>query len=173
MGRRSTLCVFASAAAVIVAAACAGTARGDAPTIVDNTQFVAPRTAASITATCGFRVLETFTLETRTITFTDESGAITRRITLAKFDGSLVDAATGEPLPWRGVWQQTRDFVAGTITINGLRQEVQRPGEAPVATMVGHVAYPATDFPNLPPIDETPRADFADWWAAVCTAFTP
>jgi hypothetical protein len=36
--------------------------------------------------------------------------------------------ATGEALPWRGVWQQTFDAAAATITIDGLRQDVQLPG---------------------------------------------
>jgi hypothetical protein len=27
------------------------------------------------------------------------------------------------------------------------------------------------ELPNLPPIDQTPRADFADWWAAVSRRF--
>ncbi len=170
--RSTTMKKLASAAtiAAALALAAAAAALADGPTITDSTRVVAPTNAANITAACGFTVLETYTLQARTISFTDDAGNLTRRITLASFDGALIKSSTGEALPWRGVWEQTRDFAAGTITINGLREDVQRPGQAPAAVLVGHIVIPASGSPVA--IEETPRADFFDWWAEVCPAFT-
>jgi hypothetical protein len=164
---------LAVSAVVATALALAGAAPvlADGPTITTSTQFVAPTNAPQISAACGFTVLQTFTLERRIISFTDDSGALVRRITHASFEGSLIKAATGEALPWRGVWTQTLDVAAGTITIDGLRQDVQRDGEPPAAVMVGHFVAPAANFPLEPPIEESTRADFFDWWAAVCPVF--
>jgi hypothetical protein len=145
-------------------------ALANAPTITTFTRYVAPTNAAQISAACGFTVLQTFTLETRRISFTDEAGTEVRRIGHSSFDGYLIKASTGEALPWHGVWTQTLDVAAGTITIDGLRQDVQSSSGQSRTMMVGHAVYAAADFPATP-LEESTRADFADWWAAVCPLF--
>jgi hypothetical protein len=165
--RRATL----ASAVVAVAAAGVATARADAPTITTFTRYIAPTDAQQISAACGFTVLQTFTIETRRISFTDNFGNEVRRIGHSSFDGYLIKSSTGEALPWHGVWTQTLDVAAGTITIDGLRQDVHSLNGQSSAMMVGHAVYVAADFPATP-IDESTRADFADWWAAVCPLFT-
>jgi hypothetical protein len=142
-----------------------------APTITTFTRYLAPTNATQISAACGFTVLQTATIETRRISFTDDAGNETRRIGHVSFDGFLIKASTGEALPWHGVWTQTLDVAAGTITIDGLRQDVQSLSGQSRAMMVGHAVYAAADFPATP-IEESTRADFADWWAAVCPLFS-
>jgi len=158
-------------AALAVPLAFAVGASADAPTITTFTRYIAPTNAAQISAACGFTVLQTATIETKRISFTDDAGNEVRRIGHSSFDGYLIKASTGGALPWRGVWTQTLDVAAGTITIDGLRQDVQSLSGHSSAMMVGHAVYAAADFPDTP-IDESTRADFADWWAAVCPLFS-
>jgi hypothetical protein len=145
-------------------------AKADGPTITSSTSFFPPSNATPITAACGFTVLQTFTLNRTIITFTDDSGTVTRQIRHVSFDGSLIDAATGEALPWRGVWTQTLDVAAGTVTIDGLRQEVQLPGLPPAVMQVGHVVLSSTGSLESPLFDSG-RADFVDFWNGVCPVF--
>ncbi len=160
-----------ASAVVALAAAGVATARADTPTITTSTRYSPPSNATQISAACGFTVLQTFTLDTRRISFTDDAGNEIRRIGHSSFDGYLINASTGEALPWHGVWTQTLDVAAGTITIDGLRQDVQSLSGQSSAMMVGHAVYAAADFPATP-VDESTRADFADWWAAVCPLFS-
>jgi hypothetical protein len=145
-------------------------ALADTPTITTFTRYIATD-APQISAACGFTVLQTATIETRRISFTDEAGNEVRRIGHISFDGYLIKASTGEALPYHGVWTQTLDVAAGTITIDGLRQDVQSLSGQSSAMMVGHAVYTAADFPDTP-IAESTRADFADWYAAVCPLFS-
>ena len=158
-------------AAIALTLSAANFALANAPTITETAQFAPPANAANVTQACGFTVLQTFTLTRRIISFTDDNGTLVRRITHASFDGSLIKASTGEALPWRGVWTQTLDVAAGTITVDGLREDVQVPGRPPAAVMVGHLVAPASNVLGVP-LEQSTRADFRDWAARVCSAFS-
>lgn len=162
------LVVFVIAASVAVAAA--SSVRADAPTITTSTRTIAPSLAPEISAACGFTVLHTFTLETRRISFTDDAGNEVRRIGHSSFEGYLIKASTGEALPWHAVWTQILDVAAGTITIDGLRQDVEEAAGQP-AMMAGHAVYAAAAFPSSL-LEASTRGEFADWWGTVCTAFS-
>jgi hypothetical protein len=166
MTRISTLCALVAAVALALAA----TAQADGPSIITSVQFDPPHVAPSVSAACGFTVLETETAYIRTLVFTDESGALVRYIAHVSFEGSAIDQSTGESLPWRGVWTQTLDVADHTLTIDGIRQEVIGADGSPAAMQVGHLVLPSSG--SLTAIDESTRADFFDFFSNVCPAFS-
>jgi uncharacterized protein YdeI (BOF family) len=167
---KAKLLAVVLAALALGIATTAGTARADAPTITSTTTFVPPASATQISAACGFTVLQTFTVNRKLITFTDDTGTVTVQIRHVSFEGSLINPATGEALPWHGVWTQTLDVAAGTNTIDGLRQDVQLPGQPPAVMQVGHLVLSATGSLTTP-LDASTRAGFTDFWNGVCPAF--
>ena len=157
-------------AAVSLALAAAQIARADGPVITESLTTMPPTLAPGISGTCGFNVLETNTVYIRALTFSDADGNLTRRIAHVTAEGFFIKESTGEALPFRAVWTQTRDVAAGTVTITGLRESVQKTGgPPPSAVMVGRLVLPASG--GLVAIEQTPRIDFFDWWADVCTSF--
>jgi hypothetical protein len=167
---RAKLLAVVLAALALGIAATAGAAMADAPTITSSTTYFPPADATPISAACGFTVLQTFTLNRTLVTFTDDSGTVTRQIRHVSFEGSLINPATGEALPWHGVWTQTLDVAAGTNTIDGLRQDVQLPGQPPAVMQVGRLVLSATGS-LTDPLDASTRADFVDFWNGVCPVF--
>lgn len=155
--------------AVGVALAAAQVARAEGPVITESVTTTPLSLAPSISATCGFNVLQTNTIYVRALSFFDADGNLTRRIAYVAVDGFYIKESTGEALPNRAVWTQIRDVEAGTLTITGLRESVQGAGEPPSAVMVGRLVLPAL---GLVAIEQTPRIDFFDWWADVCTSFS-
>jgi hypothetical protein len=156
--------------AVGLALAAAQIARADGPVITESVTTPPPTLAPSLSATCGFNVLESITIYIRALSFSDADGNLTRRISHVSVEGFYIKESTGEALPNRAVWTQVRDVEAGTLTITGLRESVQRAGGPPSAVMVGRLVLPASG--GLVPIEQTPRIDFFDWWADVCTSFS-
>ena len=169
---RTALLRFTLLAVVVTVVSLAGAAAAsaDGPTIVTTSRYIAPSNAAPITAACGFTVLQTATLYSRQENFTDATGNLVLRRTHLSFEGHLIKASTGEAIPWDATWTQTLDVAAGTITIDGMRQEIQSPGQPPAAMMVGHLVIPSNG--SLIAIDESTQADFFDFFSEVCPAFS-
>lgn len=153
-----------------LALAAAQIARADRPVITESVTTETLRLAPGISATCGFNVLESITIYVRALSFSDADGNLTRRIAHVSVEGFYIKESTGEALPNRAVWTQIRDVEANTLTITGLRESVQRTGEPPSAVMVGRLVLSASG--GLEAIEQTPRIDFFNWWADVCTSFS-
>jgi hypothetical protein len=165
---RSPIHFTVATVVTIVSLVGAAAASANGPTIVTTSRFIAPSNTP-ITAVCGFTVLQTATLDSRQESFTDATGNLVLRRTHVSFNGFLIKASTGEALPWHGNWTQTLDVAAGTITIDGMRQEIKSPGEPPAAMMVGHLVISSNG--SLIALDESTQADFLNFFSAVCPVF--
>jgi hypothetical protein len=162
---------FVLISATLLLLAAPGAARGDGPevtTSVTSSSAVAP----SISATCGFNVIETITVYVRTLIFRDSNGVVTHAISHIEVDGSYTKEATGEALPARAVWTQILDVAEATRTITGLRLSVQAAGEPPSAVMVGRLVIPAPPG-GIDPIETTPAmGSFPELWTEICASFS-
>ena len=70
--------------------------------ITESTTSDPPRLAPSISATCGFNVLEAITVDIRALSYFDADGNLTRRIAHVTVDGFYIKESTGEaPEPCR------------------------------------------------------------------------
>jgi hypothetical protein len=164
--RTVTLITFA-----LLVLAVPGVAHGDGPEVTTSVTTTTGAPAPSLSATCGFDVLQSSTVYVRTLIFRDANGTVIRAISHIELDGLLIKQATGEALPNRAVWTQILDVEAATRTITGLRESVQVPGRPPSAVMVGRLVIPAPPG-GIDAIEQTPRIDFPEWWADVCASFS-
>jgi hypothetical protein len=90
-------------------------------------------------ANCGsFNILFTVDFEGTNITFYDDQGNLTRQIRHGSFTGMLYNSTDlSKSAPYDGNFNRTFDAAANTITLEGLRFQVQLPGQGTVAIDAG------------------------------------